>query len=364
MPAMCSAEPVGAAARLLRRIGAVSALAMLSAAPLAAQDHEMAEAPRTVIHGFTDITYLTGGNNTGRTSAFGLGQFDLYVTSRVTDRLTFLGETVFEYDDASSEFVVDVERVIAQFALSDHFRIDAGKVHTPLGYWNNAYHHGTVIQPTIERPQLVQFEDDGGPLPIHTVGVQLSGRDLTDAHLGFDVLYGNPLGNRPTSDDRNEAGSVAAALHAQLTPALRVGVSGYRDRVVDGTDTPSGTPLAAPMTQTIAGGFLAYFDQRAEAVVEGHDIMNRSAGRTTTSPNWFAYAGVRVADRVVPYAEHEDVRLAENDPYFTTDRFRRETLGVRYEQSASAVLKLELRSLDRRGTDRATEAALQLALAF
>jgi len=349
----------------LRSLALACALATIARSRASGQSDAMADmASRTNIHGFTDVSYLTGGANTGRTSAFGLGQFDLYITSAVADRLSFLGETVFEFDDQSNEFVVDVERVIAQYQLSDNFRLEAGKVHTPLGYWNNAYHHGFVMQPTIDRPQVVQFEDDGGPLPIHTVGLQLSGRDLTSAHLGFDVLLGNPLGNRPTTDNRNQASSVTVALHSQLTPALRIGVSGYRDRLVTGSDTPLGDALAAPMTQTIGGAYVAYFSQRAETVIEGHDVSNESAGTTTRSPNWFAYAGLRVGTRVVPYAMHEDVRLADDDPYFASDRFRRETVGIRYEYAASAVLKTELRSIDRRAADRATELGIQLGLAF
>ena len=349
----------------LRSLALGFALAIVAGARASGQSDAMADmASRTNIHGFTDVSYLTGGANTGRTSAFGLGQFDLYITSSVADRLSFLGETVFEYDDLSNEFVVDVERVIAQYQLSDNLRLEAGKVHTPLGYWNNAYHHGFVMQPTIDRPQVVQFEDDGGPLPIHTVGLQLSGRDLTGAHLGFDVLLGNALGNRPTTDNRNDASSVTVAVHAQVTPALRIGVSGYRDRLVAGGGTPLGDTLTAPMTQTIGGAYVAWFSERAETVIEGHDVANRSAGLTTRSPNWFAYAGVRIGTRVVPYAMHEDVRMADGDPYFAGDRFRRETLGIRYEYAASAVLKTELRSLDRRSADRATELGIQLGLAF
>jgi len=49
---------------------------------------------------------------------------------------------------------------------------------------------------------------------------------------------------------------------------------------------------------------------------------------------------------------------------FAGDRFRRETLGIRYEYAASAVLKTELRGLDRRSADRATELGIQLGLAF
>jgi len=351
--------------RLLRALACCAIALAATASRAAAQDHEMGDGEvKTVLHGFTDVTYLTGGSNTGRTSAFGLGQFDLYITSRVSDRLSFLGETVFEFDDEAGEFVVDVERVVAQYALTDHLRLDAGKVHTPLGYWNNAYHHGLVMQPTIERPQLVQFEDDGGPLPIHTVGIQLSGRDISEAHLGFDVLLGNALGNRPTTDNRNEAASVTLAVHSQITSSLRVGLSGYHDALRTGTPTPRGDSLAAPMTQTIGGGFLAFFADRAEAVLEGHAVSNRSAGRSTNSPNWFGYAGVRIVPRVVPYVMHEDVRLSDNDPYFEADRFTRETLGIRFEHTPRSVLKAELRSKDRRSFDRATELALQLALAF
>ena len=342
------------------------ALTLCASRAALAQSHDAMDAAqqRTVIRGFTDVDYLTGGNSTGRRSAFSLGQFDLYIASKISDRLSFLSETVFEYDDEESTFGVDVERVIAQYALTDHLRIDAGKVHTPLGYWSNAYHHGLVMQPTIARPQPVQFEEERGPLPIHTVGLELSGRDLTQAHLGFDVLLGNSLGNRPTADKRNDASSVTLALHSQITSSLRIGVSGYRDRLQTGSATPSGDTLRAAMTQTIGGAFLAYFSDRAEAVLEGYQVTNQSAGRSTSSPNWFAYAGVRLADRYVPYVLHEDNRLAEGDPYFTSDRFRREILGVRFEQSASAALKLEGRTLDRPAAKRAYELALQLALAF
>src|SRR3954454_16899668 len=88
--------------RALRALACCAILAFTSVARAGAQEHEMGDAEaRTVIHGFTDVTYLTGGSNTVRTSAFGLGQVDLYLTSRISDRLSFLVETVFEFDDAS-----------------------------------------------------------------------------------------------------------------------------------------------------------------------------------------------------------------------------------------------------------------------
>lgn len=53
----------------------------------------------------------------------------------------------------------------------------------PIGYWNNAYHHGRVMHPTIERPQVAEREDGGSLLRVHSAGVQRSFRDLSDACL-------------------------------------------------------------------------------------------------------------------------------------------------------------------------------------
>jgi hypothetical protein len=341
---------------------ALLALPLLGRA-LAAQ-HDMPTAgSSTSIRGFTDVSWLSGGHSTNRQPAFRIGQFDLFITSQLADRFSFNGETVFEFDEAKGEFVVDIERVVVVYAIDEHFRLSGGKVHTPIGYWNNAYHHGLALQPTIERPLLVHFEDDGGALPIHTVGVQLSGRDMTEAHLGFDVLLGNGMGNRPAADT-NGTPSMTVAIHSQLTPALRLGLSGYRDHRVAGSETKSGLPLAAPMTQVIGGGFLTYLTERAEVIVEGQQVSNNSAGRETRSPGWFGYAGWRVAPRLVPYLIHDQLRLAENDPYFLANDTRRETLGLRWEQAAAVVFKLELRSNDTRGLPRATDLGAQLAIAF
>jgi hypothetical protein len=197
-----------------------------------------ARAQETTIRGFTDVT-VGGSNRPGANSAFGLGQFDLYVTSKVADRVSFLGETVFEFDDAGGEFIVDVERVIVSYEASHLLRLAGGKHHTPLGYWNNAYHHGTLLQPTIQRPLLMRFEDEGGILPIHTTGLLVAGRDISPLHLGYDVMVGNGIGGSPTSD-ANQAKSVTVALSSELTSALQVGVNLYTDRVATGTPTDPG----------------------------------------------------------------------------------------------------------------------------
>src|SRR5207253_1865158 len=103
-----------------------------------------------------------------------------------------------------------------------------------IGYWNNAYHHGEALQPTIGRPGLFEFEDGGGMLPIHATGLEVSGRDLTRAHVGYDVLVANNTGGTPVSDT-HDGKSVTLNAHSQVTSALRVGASVYRDQLTPGT---------------------------------------------------------------------------------------------------------------------------------
>ena len=82
----------------------------------------------------------------------------------MTNRLSFLGEVIFEFDD-NGEAVVDIERVVFKYTLSDQLWASMGRHHTQLGYWNEVFHHGLLLQPTVDRPEGLKFEDDGGILP-------------------------------------------------------------------------------------------------------------------------------------------------------------------------------------------------------
>src|SRR5712664_3306239 len=260
-------------------------LSMLPIGLLALLAHPLrAAAQDTRIRGFTDVT-INASDGAGATTNFALGQFDLYITSALADKWSFLGETVFEF---KQDFVVDVERLVITFRPNPHVMLAMGKHHTPLGYWNTAYHHGTLMQPTIRRPDMYLFEDDGGILPVHTTGALFAGRDLTPAHLGFDVMVGNGIGATPISDN-NPGKSLTVALHSQLTTALRVGVNYYRDRLTPGTariygapiDTvlPKGDTLTSTATEQMLGTFGVYLSPKIEIMAEYQHITHApSAG--------------------------------------------------------------------------------------
>src|SRR6266852_1561407 len=41
---------------------------------------------------------------------------------------------------------LSVERTIIRYDYNDYFKLSFGKYHTPIGYWNAAFHHGAWLQ--------------------------------------------------------------------------------------------------------------------------------------------------------------------------------------------------------------------------
>jgi hypothetical protein len=136
-------------------------------------------------------------------------------------------------------FKVEPERVLLEYSLNDYFNLSLGRYHTAIGYYNTAYHHSTWLQTTTGRPFLFEFEDDGGILPVHTVGVSASG-EIPSGSLGLHYLAeaGNVRASRsPLSEpvqnvvDESNRKAMNFVLFARpdAVPGLQVGFSGYRD---------------------------------------------------------------------------------------------------------------------------------------
>jgi hypothetical protein len=316
-------------------------------------------AQETQIHFFTDVTGVASDDKSDHW-AFGLGQYDFFVTAHLADHISFLGESVFEFD---GDFVVDVERLIISFAPKKYLRVEVGKQHTPFGYWNTAYHHGTVLQPTIERPTMFLFEDDGGPLPVHTTGLMVDGEDITPFHLGYDILIGNGIGGTPISDNNN-AKSYTLALHSQVTSALRIGASAYFDRITAGTPSLDGTPVAETVDRRMVGGFAVYLGPTYELMGEFQhavdDVPSAPASKTDLS---YVYGGYRF-DKFVPYVRWDRIHYGATDPYFIRDNLSLVVLGARYDLAATTTVKLEYHRRDTQSGGVANEVAAQVAVGF
>jgi len=330
--------------------------------------------PTLYIRGFGDLRYAARSNDRATDPAsegFALGEMDLFLTSQIARDIRVLGEVVFHFDEMRDEELVEVERLLLQYQPSDAFGIRLGRVHTAIGHWSHTFHHGAWFQTTIDRPDIFRFEDDGGILPIHSVGLEVFGLKTFD---GLDVQYTagvfNGRGPTPlaiqTAGDANEQKALSAQL--ELLPTrihgLRLGFSVYRDAFPPDPDRPE---RHGEMDERILAGHLVYRSGPLELL--GERVWQRhtesETGRRFDSGGGYAQLAYRLG-RFKPYARFDSVDVDETDPVFDGSQFDvdRAILGVRWDPSAWLALKLEYRSSREAGRARTDEALAQAAFTF
>ena len=194
--------------------------------------------PQLKLRGFGDIDYHLADRGADK-NAFRLGQLDLFITSRLAEDVSVLDENVIEANE-ENEFGFEIERLLLQWTPRDYFNVAVGRYHTAIGYYNNAYHHGKWLQTAVGRPVIFNFEDEGGLLPIHNVGISVSGA-IPSGQLGLHYIaeIGNGRNYTPGQEavqnvsDNNSFKALNLAIFARPDrfPGFQVGASVYFDEV-------------------------------------------------------------------------------------------------------------------------------------
>ena len=172
-------------------------------------------------------------------TTFQAGEFDLFLTSKLSDHLSFLAEIVLG-PDTTNGFTPDIERYQLTYRVNPYFAASAGRFHTSIGYYNTAYHHGNWFSTAEGRPIMYLFEDSGGVLPVHMVGLSFTGAVPNTEKLGLHWVA--EVGNGLSSDsnvaesvqnfysDRNyKATNLAAYIRPDFLSGLQIGGSWYHD---------------------------------------------------------------------------------------------------------------------------------------
>src|SRR5260370_2498894 len=126
--------------------------------------------PSLQIRGFGDVDF-SATDQKGSVSGFDLGQFVLHFASPLSQKVSYSGEVSFTAQPNTYE--LNVERTIIRYDYNDYFKMSFGKYHTPIGYWNTAFHHGGWLQTTIDRPQIGKVGGTFIPVPfvaLHAAG--------------------------------------------------------------------------------------------------------------------------------------------------------------------------------------------------
>ena len=336
--------------------------------------------PSLKIRGFSNILW-SGSDQKGlpnATNSFALGQTDLFITSVLSRRIDMLSEVVFEAD-TNNNVGVDLERMLLRYSFSDYFKLSAGRYHTAIGFYNTAYHHSTWMQTTVDRPFIFQFEDDGGILPVHNVGVSATGI-IPSGNFGLHYVaeIGNGRGSRTpcsftfpstsncveepvqnrVSDHNGKAFNVELFARPEFLPGLQFGGSYYHDSLV-----PQGLPT---VYEQIFNAHVIYQGPRFEFLNEAILIRHtwNAAPAAFNTPAFYTQVSEGFG-LFRPYFRYQYLNASTAEPIFP-DVLRRNgpSFGFRYDIGEFASFKTEYDRTDLRQVKPVNGITTQLDFTF
>ncbi len=280
---------------------------------------ELSPPPKLLLRGFGNLDYRYEDGDLPNT--FVLGQLDLFMTSELSDNLSVLAEIVFEGKEGREERIIDVERYQIKYSPRDAFSVALGRMHTVLGYWNQTYHHGTWFQTTAFRPDVYRFEDEGGLLPIHEVGLRVFG---VQSLAGLRLHYAASVANGRAADshevttvqDANDhkAVNLWLGVSPKAAPGLQFGAVFHDDRI---PPDPSRPDRDHELDERILGGFVAYQRAPIEILSEAFRIRHKDRLTAEVFETTGLYVqGAYAFGRFKPYYRFDRVKGAAADPYY------------------------------------------------
>ena len=357
------AYPVRLGAQTAAPAGAVPPAGQASAPAEAVPPIDQIHYPSLNIQGFADIDYsaqdqaservgtATGFTPPGPSSDFNLGQFVLHFAGALSPKVSYFAEV--SWTASANGFTTTVERSVIRYDYSDNFKISAGRYHTPIMYWNTAYHHGLWLQTSISRPEMIQF--GGRLIPVHFVGLLAQG--LVPGSGSLNLHYEAGIGNGRGADiaepgnagDINNNKAWLATIYAQPAWAYKwqAGGSVYRDKIGPANG------IAGNYGEWIDTARLVYTGEKPEFISEFANIKHTLLGApgTWNSQAWYAQIAYRLPwlqAKWKPYYRFEYIHIPITDPVFNpatnpVPSLAGSIAGVRYDFSPYAALKMEYR---------------------
>lgn len=306
--------------------------------------------PTLKIGGFGNIDYT--GNSHNSPHGFNLGQYVLHTNSLLSRNMQFFSELsltpradVGQGNPPAAGYAADVERAILRYDQSDLLRVSVGRYHTPINWWNTAYHHGLWLQTTIFRPEMAKF--GGQFIPVHFVGGLLEG-SVPSGGLGLNYKVG--LGNGRSSvvsragDFGDSNNALAWLLNLYVRPerlyGLQVGGAVYRDNI----NLLSGRRF----NEWITSAHVVLETETPEIIAEYAHVNHKElGGASANSDAWYIQGAYRLPwanKKFKPYFRYERIWVPRGEPVFTAVPSLVGSLGgVRWDFADFAALKVEYR---------------------
>ena len=334
--------------------------------------HEVAS--RLRLNVFGDVGFEATDAKHVTSNTFEVGSMDMFMTSRLSERTSLLGEILF-IAASDNSITPDIERLLFQYRQNDYFGFGVGRYHSSIGYYNTAFHQGAWFETAIGRPFMYAFDDEGGFLPLQEVGVTTYGK-IPSGKLGLSYVaeMGNGrdhlLGGEPaqnTQDANNgKAFNVALFARPSALPNVEVGFSIYHDYVTFSDNINHG--------ELISTVHATYLTSKYEFLNEA--MLVRHTGSSTGAPGAFHTPAFytqfsRAFGKYRPYFRYQYINAGEGEPIYgdPTDgaivgRRQAPTVGVRYDFNEHAAFKLQYDRMTIRGEGSSNQLDSQFAFTF
>lgn len=301
-------------------------------------------AQKTKLQVFLNVDNHTEFEGGETSNFFDLGEQDFFITSKITDRFSFIGETVIK--PSGTSFVGSIERALIKYDYKGNHSVLLGKMHTPINYWNDVYHHGRLFFPTIDRPEAFSYI-----IPIHNLGVQFRGQNLGKLNFGYDVVFGNGM-SATDAFDLDLRKSISAAVHIKPIDFLRVGVGYYNDFLINnfvgshvGHSHASHNPAkyTGDLDYHLLTGSIAYFGPKLEILNEfaANFTKTDTLGLAQNFSN-YTYLGYRLKDMFTVYGLTDFIIFSDNELHNEPISQSKLGVGLEYEFSPMVILRSQI----------------------
>ncbi len=351
------------------------------AAPMEeSHDHmmEIPGGPALHFRGFFDFDYDQGSVaqqlqyplGVPARGSFRAGEFDLFMTSQLSDKLSFVSELVFS-TSPNNAFELDLERFQLTYRPSKYFEIGGGRFHTSIGYYNTAFHHGNWFSTATGRPFMYYFEDSGGVLPVHEVGLTMTGyvpSGKLNLHWIAEVgngssetgspLFGDGVENFVSDRNRKDI-NFAAYIKPEWLSGLQVGGSFLTGSLIPSNGTPT-------VSQQISSAYAVFINPKWEFMNEAVLLHQQvtAGGRSFNSPLGYTQLAYHFG-KYRPYFRFQEVNISNADPVTAfVGRYEGPSAGLRVDFFDYAALKLQYNRVFLRNAAAQNGLELQMAFTF
>jgi hypothetical protein len=303
----------------------------------------------------------------GSAGNFYTGDLDLFLTARISDKTSVLSDIVFEEQDAQS-YAVDLQRLLLKYDYNNYLRMSFGRYQTGIGYYNTAFHSGSWLQTTADRPLIMEFADNGGILPTQAVGVSVTGAIPSGKwNLNYIAEYGSsdtkvPDLNMRGIEDENNGNDVNVGLFVRpdFARGLQIGGSIYHDQISDFSRGPK-----VRLGQTIVNGHVVYIQHGIEFLNEGF-LIRHVYDQSPTVYNMPAFYSQisKQFGRVRPFFRYQYINANQGSIFNDVSLRYGPSVGARYDFNDFIALKAQLDQTLRKNEPDLDGAHLQLAFTF